>query len=637
MKVGVGSILVTVGVVLVLGGCDSADSKNDRNSRYDNSSGGSAPAQRECLFDSDRDGFCSESFVEAARLDCDDSRAQVHPGADELLNAADDDCDGEIDEGFQAACQLTLEAPPGGCEQVTQLVALSTTACALTDSGRVLCWGMNSSGSLGTPDIVNATFPIAVPGVSGVSALATGANAICALAGDDAICWGAGSAFPFRVPLPTKTTQIALGSVQSQNGAVAVTLTALDDTGQTWTRPLLATDAAMTAAPLTFAKSEAGVKALVGGGLTTCVVTTAGDLLCPKEGVLSRIAAQVEVAVQSYDGSLCYKSGGELYCSDSPAAGAVIAGSGSAVGFALARGVGCAFNDAGKLACWTANGPTSVADAAQVALGALFGCVRRKSGTVSCWGSHDGGRLGDGTVRPGVEAEPVDVLAGPELALPPIVLLGAAPLGACDTLQDLNALVLGLGTHASLAACKEQCVNTLDPAACFASCAVRSGGTQACFACYTDLAQCQGPDCYAAFQTCAGYPVDFAAAVSNAPRFECSGASCLHGKSVGQTCTAQEGCFTGNCSSLKQAPGIKVCTAADGAFCRDDAPYCSCNLGTDDFTGRPLSYGYCGGCSGEGRIASAAGDCYRDCTRQSYCTIGQTCKYFSDNRSRYCY
>jgi hypothetical protein len=591
--------------------------------------GGSATNEPTCSFDDDEDGYCDESYGPAERHDCDDANPQVHPGAAEVLNAADDNCDGKIDEGLQAACQLTLEAPPTGCEHATQLVASGSMACVLVDSGRVLCWG---SGSLGTPDVTNATVPIAVPGVKGATALAMGLGVTCALAGDNAICWGAGSAFPFTVPLPAQTTQIALGTSKLQSGAISLTLSALDGSGQMWNRPLLPTDRQKTAEPLAFAKGEVDVKALVGGGLATCFITTTGDLRCPKDGQVSSVAPQVEQAVQGYDGTLCYKAGGELYCS-----GAVVAGNASAVGFAMAKGVGCAFNAAGKLACWTANGPTTVNDAAQIALGTEFGCVLRKSGAVSCWGSHDGGRLGNGTARPGADSEPVDVRAGPELPLPPIVLLGPAALGACDTLQDLSALTLGLSAHAGVAACKDKCANSLDAAACFASCAMPSGLSKACFDCYAGLAACQGPDCYAGFQTCAGYPVDFAQAVSNAPRFECAGANCLHGKTVGQTCTDKDVCFTGSCGTLHQAPDIKVCVAADGAFCLEDAPFCACDLGTDYLNGGTNYYGYCGGCYGEGRIASAAHDCYRDCTQQSYCTAGQTCKYFSDDRSRYCY
>ena len=47
-------------------------------------------------FDSDGDGWA------ACTGDCDDGRADVHPGAEELCDGFDNDCDGDTDEGFDA-------------------------------------------------------------------------------------------------------------------------------------------------------------------------------------------------------------------------------------------------------------------------------------------------------------------------------------------------------------------------------------------------------------------------------------------------------------------------------------------------------------------------------------------------------
>jgi N-acetylneuraminic acid mutarotase len=76
--------------------------------------------------DSDGDGFgdpgapmqaCSElpGFV-VDKTDCDDSNAAVHPGSTDLCNGIDDDCSGQVDEGFSvgAGCTEAVDA----CRQI---------------------------------------------------------------------------------------------------------------------------------------------------------------------------------------------------------------------------------------------------------------------------------------------------------------------------------------------------------------------------------------------------------------------------------------------------------------------------------------------------------------------------------------
>ena len=80
--------------------CDGVD--NDCSGVVDDNAGA------EWYRDGDSDGYgdatdammhCDgESGYVANDDDCDDSAAAAHPGADELCNAADDDCDGDIDE-----------------------------------------------------------------------------------------------------------------------------------------------------------------------------------------------------------------------------------------------------------------------------------------------------------------------------------------------------------------------------------------------------------------------------------------------------------------------------------------------------------------------------------------------------------
>ena len=71
--------------------CDGSD--NDCDGAVDNG------------FDDDGDGWPGEEHADAcgdawAQLDCDDLAPAVHPGAEEVCNALDDDCDGDLLESF---------------------------------------------------------------------------------------------------------------------------------------------------------------------------------------------------------------------------------------------------------------------------------------------------------------------------------------------------------------------------------------------------------------------------------------------------------------------------------------------------------------------------------------------------------
>jgi hypothetical protein len=76
--------------------------------------------------DADGDGFPRGSGCALPR-DCDDTHAAVYPGATEICNALDDDCDGSIDEGFGG----TVSCGVGAClRNAPQCDAGRTDTCA---------------------------------------------------------------------------------------------------------------------------------------------------------------------------------------------------------------------------------------------------------------------------------------------------------------------------------------------------------------------------------------------------------------------------------------------------------------------------------------------------------------------------
>ena len=75
--------------------------------------------------DADLDGYCATGLG----ADCDDTNPQIHPNAPELCNGLDDDCDGQIDEGFGVGIACTVGV--GAC------MVSGATRCAA--DGSIFC------------------------------------------------------------------------------------------------------------------------------------------------------------------------------------------------------------------------------------------------------------------------------------------------------------------------------------------------------------------------------------------------------------------------------------------------------------------------------------------------------------------
>lgn len=73
--------------------------------------------------------------------------------------------------------------------------ATADHACALKETGGVVCWGYNGDGRLGNDSSTDSPFPVEVSGLdSGVMAVSAGTGHVCALRDDQTVwCWGANS------------------------------------------------------------------------------------------------------------------------------------------------------------------------------------------------------------------------------------------------------------------------------------------------------------------------------------------------------------------------------------------------------------------------------------------------------------
>jgi alpha-tubulin suppressor-like RCC1 family protein len=87
---------------------------------------------------------------------------------------------------------------------VTALSAGARHACAQASAAKVLCWGDNSSGQLGTGNTTSSPTPVPVSGLSNdLSGLSAGVRSTCAFtSGGSAFCWGENSFGELGPPTP---------------------------------------------------------------------------------------------------------------------------------------------------------------------------------------------------------------------------------------------------------------------------------------------------------------------------------------------------------------------------------------------------------------------------------------------------
>lgn len=155
---------------------------------------------------------------------------------------------GQIGNGTTQTAQTPLQVT-GLTPGTTKAIATGGKhACAITSTDTVKCWGLNEHGQIGATTADNCgnpaapctKFPLDVPGLTNVVALALGGQHSCALLASGGMkCWGANSA----------------GAVGNNSNVDAL-------------------------APVDVSGLTAGVAAIAAGGGTTCARTTTNGLLC---------------------------------------------------------------------------------------------------------------------------------------------------------------------------------------------------------------------------------------------------------------------------------------------------------------------------------------------------------------------
>ncbi len=334
-----------------------------------------------------------------------------------------------------------------------------THACAVRDSGELVCWGSNTCGELGVRlpmDGDRTTRPVVVM-ASGVRQVAAGWDLTCALVGTagDVWCWGDntfgqlgdGTEDSRGTPSPvvdlTGATAIAVGD---DNACAVVAGGAVKCWGSNLSNELgSGTDDSWSSRPLDVAGGLSGVSRLAVSSNHACAIDGAAALRCwgidnygqlgTNDGSHETPGPPVAVGGAPSDvtgGSehTCAIHGTSVSCWGSNEVSQLgqtgggmeplpVAVTLSETPMRLAEGEGfdtsCVIGASGHVLCWgdanllgagsmdLPNGrpvpieAEGLADVVEVSSGPQVSCARLASGGVRCWGFNSWGQLGDGT------------------------------------------------------------------------------------------------------------------------------------------------------------------------------------------------------------------------------------------------
>jgi alpha-tubulin suppressor-like RCC1 family protein len=260
-----------------------------------------------------------------------------------------------------SASPIAFQIP--GLTGVTQVASGDETSCALISDGTVKCWGgwaSNGQAGSGFASNVNVTTPTALPDISGASQVAATTQSHCALIGSPGSvkCWGYG------------------GDGRNGDGTTNTDNVAVDVSG------------------ISTATQIAGGGAFVCALLADTTVECWGVNAHGQLGDGTTTQRNTPVVVAGLTGVTAIYAGGKNTYSTEGHACAIL-------GDATVKCWGS--NSKGQLGDGTttdSSSPVTVAGLSNVtslALGDSHTCATLSDGTARCWGNNSNGQLGDGT------------------------------------------------------------------------------------------------------------------------------------------------------------------------------------------------------------------------------------------------